>query len=351
MGYYQKLIQLQEIYDHLEDRTSKTIFENRIDYCITKDKTAFVDSMYKLDRQYRCTEVEKRLKEIDVDGIIIYGSGNDGKKTLQLLMDCGYSVNYFCESNKNKEGLIVNGLKVLSVDTVEKEYRNYLIILGSRIYVDEMHEILRQKHFPEKFILHPELGILVGECGWQYFDVFKPLKNEVFIDAGCWDGETINEFMKFSQQNYEKVIAFEPLEEMCTKIQNRIRNEKWKNIELINAATWNCKDKLSFAENTTGSRIDKNGKRTVRTIDIDSIVKKDRVTYIKMDVEGAELKALEGAAKTILKNQPRLAISLYHNTWDVIDIPYYILTLVPNYKFYIRHYTSEHWETVLYAYV
>lgn len=68
-----------------------------------------------------------------------------------------------------------------------------------------------------------------------------------------------------------------------------------------------------------------------------------------MDVEGSELKALQGAKNTIINNRPRLAICIYHKPIDVIEIASYILELVPEYKFYIRHYTSHMWETVLYA--
>ncbi len=68
-----------------------------------------------------------------------------------------------------------------------------------------------------------------------------------------------------------------------------------------------------------------------------------------MDVEGAELKSLIGAKNTIIKNKPRLAICVYHKPEDICEIPEYILSLVPEYKFYLRHYSSINWETVLYA--
>lgn len=82
---------------------------------------------------------------------------------------------------------------------------------------------------------------------------------------------------------------------------------------------------------------------------IDEIVGNDRVSFIKMDIEGAELKALEGAKETILRNAPKLAICIYHKYEDICEIGNYVLKLNPNYKLYIRHYTTCMWETVLYA--
>ena len=70
---------------------------------------------------------------------------------------------------------------------------------------------------------------------------------------------------------------------------------------------------------------------------------------IKMDVEGSELDALEGAKQTILNNKPKLAVCLYHKTKDFIDIPNLIHNLVPEYKLYVRHHSFSVNETVLYA--
>ena len=75
----------------------------------------------------------------------------------------------------------------------------------------------------------------------------------------------------------------------------------------------------------------------------------DPVTFIKMDIEGAELEALKGSSKIIKKYMPKLAISLYHKKDDILEIPLYIKELVPEYKLYIRHYSNAGVETVLYA--
>ena len=81
----------------------------------------------------------------------------------------------------------------------------------------------------------------------------------------------------------------------------------------------------------------------------EAIAEGDKVTFIKMDVEGAELESLKGAEKTIRRDKPKLAICIYHKPEDMWTIPLYIKELVPEYKLYIRHHSSGVCETVLYA--
>lgn len=68
-----------------------------------------------------------------------------------------------------------------------------------------------------------------------------------------------------------------------------------------------------------------------------------------MDIEGSELEALKGAQELIKRNQPKLAICIYHKAEDYFQIPLYLHTLVPAYRFYVRHHFYGATETVLYA--
>jgi len=70
-----------------------------------------------------------------------------------------------------------------------------------------------------------------------------------------------------------------------------------------------------------------------------------------MDIEGAELEALQGAARVIAEHKPQLAICLYHKKEHFIDIPLYLKKLNPDYRFRLGHYNADHTETVLYALV
>ena len=201
-------------------------------------------------------------------------------------------------------------------------------------------------NFPTKNIFIFAFNQGVANCGKQYFDIFDPRDTEVFVDAGAYNGDSINDFLAWVGNKHYKIYAIEPLSDMCEEI----RNKNIPNVEAINCAAWNRKEMLYFSSNMRGSGVRKNENEgyTVGGI-IDEIVGEDKVSFIKMDIEGAELKALEGAKETILKWYPRLAICIYHKYEDIYEIGDYILSLNPNYKLYIRHYSTCMWETVLYA--
>lgn len=108
---------------------------------------------------------------------------------------------------------------------------------------------------------------------------------------------------------------------------------------------------LTFDSSSDGaSHISDEGDSSIEVMSIDEAINgKEKVTLIKMDVEGAELESLKGAKNTILKDKPKLAICIYHKAQDMIDLPVYIKSLVPEYKLYIRHHSNGEGETVLYA--
>lgn len=87
----------------------------------------------------------------------------------------------------------------------------------------------------------------------------------------------------------------------------------------------------------------------VQGLSLDQILQEEKVTFIKLDIEGAELKALQGMKNIIIKYRPLLAVCIYHKAEDIVEIPGYIKTLVPDYKFYIRSYHMDYTEHVLYA--
>ena len=96
------------------------------------------------------------------------------------------------------------------------------------------------------------------------------------------------------------------------------------------------------------SSICKNGVET-ESVTVDELCKGRGVTYIKMDVEGNELCAIEGAKNTIINHKPKLSVAAYHRIDDFLTIPEKVLSLRPDYKMYIRHFPYiPAWDTNYY---
>ena len=112
--------------------------------------------------------------------------------------------------------------------------------------------------------------------------------------------------------------------------------------------------KLSYLDKGPSSIVDNETKykNKILTLSIDDLVCNEnieKVDFIKMDIEGAESKALKGATKTIKKYKPKLAISAYHKHDDLYRLPKQILSLRSDYKFYLDYYTIIGDEIILYA--
>lgn len=194
----------------------------------------------------------------------------------------------------------------------------------------------------------PYSVMLIGVVGLQYFDVFPPKKDEIFVNAGAFHGETDIDFVKWTNGLYKKIYAFEPMKENVEICKKNYRENGISNIEIFCKGTWSETGFISFTEGENQGCIDEHGYNQIETIRIDDVVG-GGITFVKMDIEGAELKALQGARETILRNRPRMAICIYHKSEDLYEIPHYLLSLVPEYRFMVRQYTSMNWETVLYV--
>lgn len=186
-------------------------------------------------------------------------------------------------------------------------------------------------------------------------DIIKLSEEESFIDCGAFDGDSIEKFVK-NVKTYKNIVAFEPDNENFDKLISKYETSQGEGckINLFKAGVWNEKKQLYFkADGNEASKISDAGETdglvVVDVEKIDDIMECNDATYIKMDIEGSEMAALEGAKDTILRNKPKLAISIYHKDEDMIKIPLYIHSLVPEYKMYIRQHSHSYFDTVLYC--
>jgi FkbM family methyltransferase len=191
----------------------------------------------------------------------------------------------------------------------------------------------------------------------QYFDreLIKLSNNEVFVDCGAYVGDTLSDFAN-RVECFDKYYAFEPDTRRFKMLAYEIDRASVKgDVQHIKKGAWSKKTVLCFSqEKGCGEITERDGginrKNTISVDCIDNVVRDDdKVSFIKMDIEGAEMEALIGAENTIKRNHPVLAICVYHKKEDLITIPQYIKKLDSNYKIYLRAYYPYLAEVVLYA--
>ena len=158
-----------------------------------------------------------------------------------------------------------------------------------------------------------------------------------YIDCGAHPGDTIKNFVDFVDGKYKKIFALELDKKNFKELKDFVEKNNYKNVELLNCGAWNEKTQLSTAnEGMPSATVSEHGKYTMAMDTIDNIVGDTHVDLIKMDIEGAELKALEGAVKTLKNSRPTLALSSYHRKEDLITLPQFVKKIYGNCRMYFR---------------
>ncbi len=177
-----------------------------------------------------------------------------------------------------------------------------------------------------------------------YGTILNLSDSETYVDLGAYRGDTVSEFL--SQTNaFDKIYAVEP------DIKNfaKLFDAYGKIANCINAAASDRVGETVFSiERGRSSHISSSGK-TVATVTVDSILEDGPATFIKLDVEGNEIAAINGAKRTIENFKPKLCVAAYHRFDDIIKIPMHILNMRPDYKMYLRHFPYiPSWDTNYY---
>jgi FkbM family methyltransferase len=180
----------------------------------------------------------------------------------------------------------------------------------------------------------------------QYFEPFLNLqtKDEVFVDVGSFDGYTSQEFMKRCP-DCRSLHILEPEPTNMAKVQARFGDNTKIHYHSYGAS--DCAQILRFKSGGSASAICDEGELCISVDRIDNLVQ-EPCTFLKMDIEGGEISALNGASHTISEYHPRLAISVYHKADDLWRIPDLILSFRNDYDVYLRHYTEGITETVMF---
>jgi FkbM family methyltransferase len=178
---------------------------------------------------------------------------------------------------------------------------------------------------------------------------------DVVIDGGaCWGDSAL--YFASRTGPTGRVVSFEltAANQKVFESNLALNPHLAPQIEIEARALWHkSEETLTFDIHGPGTSVTSGGgSQSVQTRAIDDLpgtLGIERVDFIKLDIEGAELQALRGAEAVLRRYRPRLAVAIYHRPDDWIEIPGFLRNLNLGYEFSLAHFTPHHWETVLFA--
>jgi FkbM family methyltransferase len=189
----------------------------------------------------------------------------------------------------------------------------------------------------------------------QYFpeDLFDLSEEEIFVDCGAYDGDSLRDFFQIQPLFKGKFIAIEPDPHNLKSLKNCIvtlPDNLQDCVTILPVALGEHRTTVSFAATGLPSAgINSAGTYELESVPLDEVLGDLCPTFIKMDIEGAEYDALNGARHSIKKNLPVLAISVYHQPDDLWRIPLLIQSFSGQYRFFLRPHNEEGWDLICYA--
>lgn len=346
---------------------------------------------------------------IDVEGLhslAVVGAAAEGRRLARICRDRGIAIDAIVDDDPAKAGLVVEGVTIAPVQTLATLPKSTPIVIASHrvlratqrlrglgfktVVPFALLQVLAPEIFPphmfydallddlwthraEVEALHARLAdersrqVLDAVIGFRRtldpallqpvlteHDLYAPEglfefgADEVYVDGGSYDGDTIRSFIGRVHGRFADIYAFEPDPVTFEKLTANFRDEP--RVHPFHAGLHSHGGSLRFRDDASrGAIFAADGEIEMPVTTIDDVLGDRRLTYIKMNIEGAEIDALKGGRKAIAKWRPRLAISVYHRASDLWRIPQLVLQLDPDYRLYLRQHDGGIIETVLYA--
>ena len=307
----------RNIYQALNDEISKELFTARLNYSATGD----VGYVRDLPACYKNLNADiqafaEKLYHSGTAHLVIFGAGANGGD----LAGTFKNLPWFCfidNYSQNTRDERTN-LPIYSLETYQNQFglngTKYVIAVYKKSAVQSIYKQLLDSGVSAENIL--------TISDWrnnssQYFDVFTPNEHEAFVDCGCYDGSTAFRFAGWCAEGgmtYDKIWSFEPDPASFKKCDNTLSN--LKNCELLPYGISNKHGHVSFMANgyenakivNAGSNTD--NLQTIEVIRLDEFLKGERVTLMKMDIEGAEYDALKGAEYIIKRDRFKFCVNV-----------------------------------------
>lgn len=223
---------------------------------------------------------------------------------------------------------------------------NMEYVLDNRERLENVYNILadeQSKKVFENAVMYKLTGKIdyLFDCETQpceiYENILKFSDSETYFDLGAYRGDTVEEFLS-NTDSYNHIVAVEPDKKTYNKLCAATADIE--NISNINACVSDIDGEVLFdMQHSRGSSAGQ-GNGSINSMTLDTLSKESTPTYIKMDIEGAEVAAIKSGADTIIRYKPKMQIAAYHRSEDLIAVPENVLNLRNDYKIYLRHFPS-----------
>lgn len=339
--------------------------------------------------------------------IVIWGCGSLSHSTRRMLESHGLSIAAFWEDNPSSNEC--EGIPILSYEETEKAFERFDVVVGHSRY--DLASDLKDRHpsinnvfcfvnlcygqwkgISRDFILNhidgyektysflsddlskkclvaylnsrsnDDYRFLLPVCKepFGYFDnpFFSVSDKEVYCDVGAYNGDTVKEFLKITNNRYERIIAIEPEEDSYRKLVEYIKKIGLHNIDTYMNACWNEDTELQFRLSEESSSINNSkdcySNTEMKTVlieakKIDNQFKNQRISLIKINYLQGVKECLLGAEETLKANKPKLAITVGFDEWGLIDLPQTVMNINNKYKLGLRYASPMPARLILYA--
>jgi FkbM family methyltransferase len=365
--------EMQNVYNLLQDEESRFIYKQYVKLYLDDSNNFYSSTRIELLLGVVRFAMERHLLGIEkpvIDNsfiqcifdyknkkykrLYLFGAGKVGETLAKVLLCYGVDIAGFIDNDIAKQSKVLFGKKIISLNEFVDKFADSAVV-ASTVHVGEINAYLTEVRVANNGLTQIYDAYALYEEIYYGPAFVHPVNDGIFIDAGCW-GRTIHSYIDWcvkNDVNYGKIIDFEASPQFFKCVTSETAH--LKNVTILPYAAYSCEKTMKFKMNRgmiqfETFNIESMPTEEIQTKKIDDIAD-GYVSFIKMDIEGAEYEALKGAAVTIKKYKPTLAISIYHSIKDIIEIPKFLSELVPEYCFYLRHHSAHIFETVLYAVV
>lgn len=340
------------------------------------------------------------------DPIYIFGAGNFGRDVAKALLRNKFNLLGFIETSPKLK--FIDGLPILALQDIPASQLSAQLLIGiynRDVPFDELKNYASKIGFEKIFMPWDIYNLLSDDLGWRYWlgkkktllsqisniqktydllsddeskqtllsicrfrlgfqDSYASFKhpekqyfNELtlnrfsglecnYVDCGAYNGDTFLE----ADQSLSLIGAylFEPDPNNFSQLVQAAKSSRLRPV-CIPMAVSDSYRMLSFSGGGEGGTISEEGDVHIAAVSLDQILPKSTVDFIKFDVEGAEISALNGAEELIKRSRPVLVLSIYHRPHDLWEIPELLAKYCHNYKFYLRQHYHNSFDSVFYA--